>query len=317
MDTREVFCQSLKPTAIICSIFGIFPISFTHSSAKVSKLKVFYGLCLSALVTGSLSYCLLFFIPSGAENIIFKFAGVTYPIMTIGGCWVYLFQAKSTSKLMNDIFLYSKFVKNYKFFSKINWILLGQLIILISLALSFPLRSIALYPEILSDLTQIFYTILDLLLNVLITLLTFLQTNFLFFMYKVFHFFNCDLAGIIPSRMFVPSRNYDFVLENNVKKYQKNSGRNHVDVEALTLLHEKIYETCKTLNSVFGATASASAAYTLIQTVFSLYYLVASSVDFVCTILKIVLVVLELWMLCFACEVVVNEVREILVIGFM
>jgi len=118
-------------------------------------------------------------------------------------------------------------------------------------------------------------------------------------MYKVFCFFNNELG-----KVFIPSGR--FCYEQN----KKSLGNDQDDLEFLILLHEKIFETCEMINSVFGAAASASAAYTFIQCALGLFFLVGRSYDPISISINLSSIVVEIWMLCFACELVVKEVSH-------
>lgn len=309
MDNRKIFKFSILPITIPSNLLGIFPISIKITdtgSVKVSKFKVFYGFCISSFLSGFAFYRLLITKSRGAESLIYKFTTIAYPIITFTAFWFFLCRAKSMSKLLEDVFSYLKFLRgNKKSYSFIFWILLGQMLYLLIVMALYYVRLYIVWPIMYSKPFLILDRVCEMGIFFAIPLLSLQQANLLFFIHKVFAFLNQELKSLDPGKIFTPRSKFDLMKG----KYQKiHAGSNH-DLEFIADLYEKICKTCEILNFVFGAPASASAAHTLIQTVITLYYFLLNKSDVYVAILRITTVNLELWILLFACEHVVNEVR--------
>jgi len=294
MDNRKSFRFSILPLTTITYLLGIFPIWFDiteNKSAKQSYFGVLYGLCLWSTISGFTFYGLFFSEHAGVETFIFKFAGLAFPVILVSSTLIFIVRAKSFSLILDDIFIYSNFLASDKFFLSVFWCLLGEVIILTVVSILFYARSCMTIPGFCEGIYSLLEKITDFTGIYSIGLLSLLQANLLIFLYKIFVIFNNELSDISTNKI-----------------HNKNSFQDLVQFESLVLSYDKLFETCKKINLLFGPVACGSAAHTLIQTVVMFYYVLLSPLDRIALFSRIILVVGELWVLLFACELLVNEV---------
>lgn len=147
-------------------------------------------------------------------------------------------------------------------------------------------------------------------IKLIIALISVQQSNVLLFLRSMFFRLNSEISNLNRSKIIITQKN-NFFNRANAKINCLDLIHEQTDLKSLIVLYNKLLDSCKMLNSVFGGSASACASHTLIQLVITLYYVVIGTVfvNLPMSILWIFALMLQQWFVLFSCELLVKEVK--------
>lgn len=315
MDNRRRFLNSIRPLKIAATIFGVFPLKINISnekSVKISFFRIFYGVCFTLFMSGYVFFRFLLikhYMLSLSESYLFKFSGVAYPALFFFNCMSYFGHVKSYSKLMEELLKYSKILQNEQLFRKTFWITLGEVIFITLVLIAFNVSFYLAFPFFFYTFFDILDKVNDVFVKLSIALINFQYSNLLLFMYAMFAHINLKIGNLEKMRLFTPKCKNNFLNKSKIKVHPVlELMKEQSDIKPLIVLYGEICESCKTLNFVFGGSATACAAYNLITLVMQFYYIVRGQADIIMSLVLIGSLMLQQWFLLFACEMVVQEV---------
>ena len=313
MDNRERLAYAVLPLTTASTLFGVFPIRleiFEKKSAHFSIVRLIFGFIVCFLLAGFSLYGFFYRENFANLNYIFKFAAIAFPFLYISNSLFYLCRAKTFATFLDEIFEYSNMIQTDKFYTATFWIVTAEVAISFFVLITYNIVFYAFSKDGFSDWYQIFKRLTEFAANYSIILVCIQQANLLMFLYKIFVRLNGDLKSLEQRNVATPKQeDMDFLdlPKINTNRMLKSMDEK-VDFIALVNLYNKVCDTCDSLNTIFGGSASANATHILIQLAITIFFVVVAQANLIFSALWIIAIAMEQWFLCFSCELVINEV---------
>lgn len=309
MITNTSLIRSLNPFIIFLKYFGCFPfqiIRINHSIIhfKISKLKLFYGII---LVSASTYYTIKFRFKLENDSIIRSFLDADAIIISIGSVMcilVYWCNIRVIGRVNEQIFIYSKYLKDDEFTKKISRVAICFFVCFFGSCLAVFLMLYFIYFSgenrniflIIGHVLTTFYFLF--IVNSVILHFSCL----LIYYYKIFESINLELKKLAERVEICFVENFKYLFVYNFS------------IEDLVVVYIEICNLCEEINDAFGGSLAAAILIAFLQ-------LLASSHQFINNAAILMFVVwfgyyiVLVWFILYPCEIIKNEVRRVWMLG--
>lgn len=290
-NTKKKLRNSILPLIIISKICGFLPVSIKITEAKSSEISII------SVIHGLINLSLVFYraveLYSGlnfGKNYIQDLTLMVFPIINIIACSSILINAKTFSKVLNNLFSYSIFIKSNRLYKIIFFIVLLEIFIYQILLNYYVLKNAIRFIDF-TDWKYLLQILSDLIVANFLALGNIWFGNILLFLCIVLKKIHGDLDKLEPVK---------YLKDNRIKQ---------LDLSSLILLRKDVFDTCEDVNDCFGMFSAAYAVYVMIHLALASMYFLFFRFEIDVTLAWMTNLFLQMYLVLFAIEKLIREVR--------